>query len=189
MKFVTGAFLGSCACAQDKLTDREVKPVIIGRLGGSGMSCTSKSIGSVGCSLITQIYSPLSINLTGLKYKLKFFGFNDLWKRTGKDKKNRQDLNSFDNIFFMLEFTCQIAVTLTLWFCSNGLPFINFIIVWLDFQVNFSILETDFSPTTPAQGKVKLVPARATIFFRGRLSASVWCGDKWGNEMIEKCYF
>lgn len=45
---MTGAFLGSCACAQERFTDRDVKPVIMGRPGASGMSCTNKSIGSAG---------------------------------------------------------------------------------------------------------------------------------------------
>lgn len=81
MKSVTGAFFGSCTWAHDRLTDRDVKPVIIGRPGASAMSWTNKSIGSFGLSLIVQIYSPLSINFTGLKCKLKFFGFSDLWKR------------------------------------------------------------------------------------------------------------
>ena len=81
---MTGAFLGSWTCAQDKLTDREVKPVIIGRLGGSGMSCTNKSTGSDGISLIRQVYSPLSINFKGLNSKLKFFGFSDLWKKDNR---------------------------------------------------------------------------------------------------------
>lgn len=75
---MTGAFLGSCTWAHDKLTDLDVKPVIIGRLGGSGTSCTNKSIGSLGLSFAIQMYSPLSINFKGLKCKLKFFGFNDL---------------------------------------------------------------------------------------------------------------
>lgn len=87
MKFVTGAFLGSCTWAQERLTERDVKPVIIGRPGASGMSCTNKSIGSPGLSLIVQIYSPLSISFTGLKCKLKFFGFSDLWKKGWKTKK------------------------------------------------------------------------------------------------------
>lgn len=83
----------------------------------------------------------------------------------------------------------KIAIALTLWFCSNGLPFIYLIIVWLDFQVNFSIFKTDFSPTTPAQGKVKLVPARATILFMGRLSASVWWETNEIGKNVFSCVF
>lgn len=84
MKSVTGAFFGSCAWAHDRFTDLDVKPVIIGRPGASGVSCTNKSIGALGLSLIVQIYSPLSINLTGLNCKLKFFGFSDLCRRRKK---------------------------------------------------------------------------------------------------------
>uniref|UniRef100_A0A182MBJ9 Uncharacterized protein n=1 Tax=Anopheles culicifacies TaxID=139723 RepID=A0A182MBJ9_9DIPT len=38
MKFVTGAFRGSCEWAQDKSTERDVKLTTSGRPGGSGTS-------------------------------------------------------------------------------------------------------------------------------------------------------
>lgn len=42
MKCVTGAFLQSCECAQDKLTERDVKLMISGRSGGSGTSVNER---------------------------------------------------------------------------------------------------------------------------------------------------
>ena len=53
IKSSTGSFLGSCIDAQDKLTVREVKLVIIGRLGVSGTSCTINSIASVAAFSFT----------------------------------------------------------------------------------------------------------------------------------------
>lgn len=183
MNSVTGSFFGSCTWAHDRFTDLDVNPVIIGRPGASGMSCTNKSTGSLGLSLIVQIYSPLSISFTGLKCKLKFFGFSDLWKRVFRMewKKNRLKLIKVSLVPCQLENEKNDA--LTLWFCSNGRPYINFIIVWLDFQVNFSIFVADFSPKASGQANVKLVPARATTFFSWRLSDSeMKNNDKWKME-------
>ena len=77
-------------------------------------------------------------------------------------------------------------ITLTLWFCSNGRPFINFIIVWLDFQVNFSIFKTDFSAKAPGHANVTFVPARATIFLGCLLSDSVWYEKEEKQKWIKK---
>lgn len=89
IKSVTGAFLGSCDCAQDRFTEREVNVIINGRAGISGISWTNKSITTVGLfrSLNKQIYSAESESFTGLNSKLKFFGFKNrcngkIWKIT-----------------------------------------------------------------------------------------------------------
>jgi hypothetical protein len=60
----------------------------------------------------------------------------------------------------------------TLWFCSNGSPYLCLIASLFDFQVNFSNLMTGLL-FIDEQGKLKLVPARATILLIGCLSASV----------------
>lgn len=163
-KSMTGAFLCDCACAHDKFTERDVNPVIIGRLGASGTSCTTNSVGSAPLlSFIVQKYSPLSINFTGLNCKLKFFAFSDRWKK-------KIDPYGCEVSQYWAYAYCPFS--LTLWSCSFGCwPFINFIIIWLDFQVNFSILKTVFSPM-PGQASVKLVPAMATTRFTGRFSVS-----------------
>jgi hypothetical protein len=41
---VTGALRESCECAQDKLTERDVKLIIIGRAGGSAMSGMERNV-------------------------------------------------------------------------------------------------------------------------------------------------
>lgn len=88
MKSVTCSFFGCWFCAHERLTDREVKLVIIGRLGGSGTSWMTNSIISKGdLSLTVQEKSPLSLNCTGLIWRLKLFEFKYLCGGERRRKK------------------------------------------------------------------------------------------------------
>lgn len=182
MKSVTCSFFGCWFCAHERLTDREVKLVIIGRLGGSGTSWMTNSIISKGdLSLTVQEKSPLSLNCTGLIWRLKLFEFKYLCGGERRRKKIKW------YCFMTLDCT---ALTLSCFCCccwSDDLsvgfasPIWYFaIIVWLDFQVNFSIFENDFS-FSMSHTSVTFAPAFATILFNGRFSASVhvWEENIW----------
>lgn len=66
-------------------------------------------------------------------------------------------------------FPCRKPRLLTLWLCTIGIPLMNLATVCVVFHVSVSINDCTF---TPGHGKVRFLPATATIVFTGMFSSS-----------------